>query len=464
MPSVLEKIRILGEQSKYDICASTASSRSQYYPNLFGDAPNSIGRTASGGICHSYTPDGRCVSLFKVLFTNKCIYSCQYCSNTTCKQKVGFSPEEYARTFMKLYSMNVLEGLFMSSGVCGDADETTKQMLEAVKLLRFKYHFQGYIHFKCLPGTSAYLLREAIQLSDRISINLEAPTKQFLSEIASQKNYNTDLITRQRWLKEIRNHHNYQARKHVNDVITDLSAENRLKFIEQNPWFQAMQIQQEVKNSMEKSKDTFEIPRKENGYVKIRWDSAPILNSGQTTQFVLGATEESDYDLLKRLDWEYREIDLRRGYFSAFSPIKGTPLERHIATPLDREHRLYQTDWLLRLYNFKLPEIKNILNAELNLPAGDPKKHLAKQFFEDKRPIDPNTASRQELLRIPGIGLKSVQRILNLRYQKIPITKRSQLKAMGVVLKWADPYLCVNGQTQHTLEKYRNLLPFSILA
>ncbi|TFF97275.1 MAG: hypothetical protein EU540_09020, partial [Promethearchaeota archaeon] len=213
MPSTLEKIRILGRNSKYDICASTASGRTKKYPTLFGDSKNWIGATASAGICHSYTPDGRCMSLFKTLYTNKCIYNCSYCFSHNCKQKVSFTPEEYARTFMKLYSMNVVEGIFISSGVYGSADQTTEEMLEAVRLLRNKYHFQGYTHFKCLPGLSQHLLKEAIALSDRISVNTEASTKGYLSEIAEQKDFKNDIITRQRWLKQIRLKHNEEVLK-----------------------------------------------------------------------------------------------------------------------------------------------------------------------------------------------------------------------------------------------------------
>ena len=213
MPSTLEKIRVLGENSKYDICASTASSRTEKYPSLFGDPKKTIGNTVSAGICHSYTPDGRCMSLFKTLYTNKCIYNCKYCFSHSCKHKMSFTPEEYARTFMKLYSMNVVEGVFISSAVCGSADQTTEEMLEAIRLLRFKYNFGGYVHFKCLPGVSQSLLRDAVSLSDRISINTEASTKEHLSEIAEQKDYYNDIITRQRWLKQIRIRHNEEALK-----------------------------------------------------------------------------------------------------------------------------------------------------------------------------------------------------------------------------------------------------------
>lgn len=440
MVSTLEKIRILGENGKYDICASTASSRSTVTPNLYknGTSNNWIGETASAGICHSYAPDGRCVSLFKVLFTNKCIYNCKYCFSNVCKKRVSFTPEEYAQVFMKLYSMNVLEGLFISSGVRGDADETTKQMLQTVRLIRYKYHFQGYIHFKCLPGTSHYLLKEAVALSDRISVNIEAPTKARLDEISPQKNYDSDILQRQKWLKSIRYKHNAEVSKIFRDHQEDYAQsepENILSPPTGKEWI-----------------DELGVVRKSTGYGKLRWDGAPIMNAGQTTQMVLGASDESDYEVMKRLDWEYREIDLRRGYFSAFSPIEGTPLERHQATPLAREHRLYQTDWLMRLYDVPLKEFKDILTNHDNLPKGDPKVHLARYFFKERGLVDPNHASRNILLRVPGIGPTAVNRILELQRNHEVITARSQLHSMGVILKRADPFLKINGYSQHTLD------------
>ncbi|MHA1746726.1 MAG: putative DNA modification/repair radical SAM protein, partial [Promethearchaeota archaeon] len=440
MVSTLEKIRILGENGKFDICASTASSRSTVTPDLYKNetSNNYIGETWSAGICHSYAPDGRCVSLFKVLFTNKCIYNCKYCFTNVCKKRVSFTPEEYAQVFMKLYTMNVLEGLFISSGVCGDADETTKDMLETVRLIRFKYHFQGYIHFKCLPGTSHYLLKEAVALSDRISVNIEAPTKARLNEISPQKNYDTDILQRQKWLKSIRQTHNAEVKKIFRDHREDYApVESKKKSPTGNEWV-----------------DELEVVRKSTGYEKIRWDGAPIMNAGQTTQMVLGASDESDYEVLKRLDWEYREIDLRRGYFSAFSPIEGTPLERHQATPLEREHRLYQTDWLMRLYDVHLKEFKDILTTQENLPKGDPKVHLARIYFNEIGPVDPNHASRKNLLRVPGIGPTAVNRIIELQRNNEMITSRCQLRSIGVILKRADPFLKINGYSQHTLDTF----------
>ncbi len=425
MPSTLEKIRILGANSKYDICASTASSRTDKFPKLHENSRKWIGNTASAGICHSYTPDGRCISLFKTLFTNKCIYNCKYCFSHSCRQRVSFTLEEYARTFMKLYSMNVVEGVFISSGICRSADDATEDMLEAVRLLRFKYNFQGYVHFKCLPGSSQHLLREAISLSDRISINSEASSKEHLAEIAEQKDFINDIITRQRWLKQIRLKQNEEKLK----ILKDLGHDNELKFQEKM-----------IKD------------RRENGYKKFRWDGAPILNSGQTTQFVVGAAEsETDWELLKIIDWQYRQVDMRRAYFSSFIPIEGTPLENKSAAPLAREHRLYQTDWLLRIYHYKLNDIKNILTEDDNLPKGDPKVHFARQFFKEHGLVDPNQATYQELIRVPGIGPISAKRMINLRAQKFKFKRRADLKSIGVVLKRADPFLKINGQNQTTL-------------
>ena len=428
MPSTLEKIRVLGENSKYDICASTASSRTRKYPNLFGNSKNWIGATDKAGICHSYTPDGRCMSLFKTLYTNKCIYNCKYCFSHGCKHKMSFTPEEYARTFMKLYSMNVVEGVFISSGICGSADATTELMLEAIKLLRFKYKFQGYVHFKCLPGVSQYLLKEAVSLADRISINSEASTKEYLAEIADQKDFYNDIITRQRWLKSIRVKHNENVLRFLKDIKQDYHLDFQEKMINDH---------------------------RKDGYKTFRWDGAPILNSGQTTQFVIGANEnETDLDLLKRIDWGYKQIDLRRAYFSSFIPIEGTPLANKKAAPLSREHKLYQSDWLLRIYHYKLEDLKEILNEDDNLPEGDPKVHLARQYFKDLGPVDPNKASYYELLKIPGIGPVSAKRIINLRSKKFKFKHRADLKSIGVVLKRADPFLTLNRSNQTTISNF----------
>jgi predicted DNA-binding helix-hairpin-helix protein len=329
---------------------------------------------------------------------------------------------------MKLYSMNVVEGLFISSGVCGSADKTTEDMLEAIRLLRFKYNFRGYVHFKCLPGVSQYLLKEAISLSDRISINSEASSKEFLAEIADQKDFYNDILKRQRWLKQIRIRHNEKTLKIMKDLKEDYNWDFQEKMI----------------------KD-----RRDDGYKRFRWDGAPILNGGQTTQFVVGAADaETDYDLLKRIDLDYKKIDLRRAYFSSFIPIEGTPLAGKQAASLAREHRLYQSDWLLRIYHYKLGDLKEVINEEGNLPNGDPKIHFARHYFKDRGPLDINEANYNELLRVPGIGPISAKRIINLRNKNIRMKNRKDLKAVGVVLKRADPYLIINGKNQKTIRDF----------
>jgi predicted DNA-binding helix-hairpin-helix protein len=301
-------------------------------------------------------------------------------------------------------------------------------MLETIRLLRFKYKFQGYIHFKCLPGVSQYLLKEAITLSDRISINSEASTKEFLSEIAEQKDFYNDIILRQKWLKSIRYRHNEETLKIIKDLKKDLNINFQEKMIKE---------------------------RRSDGYKAFRWDGAPILNSGQTTQFVLGAAEgESDLDLLKRIDWGYKDIDLRRAYFSSFIPIQGTPLAGKQAESLAREHRLYQSDWLLRIYHYRLRDLREIINEEGNLPYGDPKIHLAKKYFENHNPINPNEASYEELLRVPGIGPISAKRIINLRNKNFQFNKRKDLQSVGVVVKRADPFLMINGKSQTILNNF----------
>ena len=364
-----------------------------------------------------------------------------------------FTPLEYADTFMKLYTMNVTEGVFITSGVCGDADQTTRQMLDAMRILRYQRNFMGYIHFKILPGVSYTYIKEALELADRVSVNVEAPTKAHLSEIAGQKDYDNDILLRQRWIKEARIQKNHDALK----ALQDYQADYPMRCVDNAQKADGSKNPTKIQflpRMREEWMDEFGQVRLKSGYLKKRWDDAPILTSGQTTQFILGAAGESDWDVLKRLDWEYREMDLRRGYFSAFNPVMGTPLEERPATPAAREHRLYQTDWLLRNYHMTLPDIKSILNANENLPSGDPKVHIARVYFGAEGRLDVNVADYDELLRVPGIGPLSAKRILDLRKNHVLIESRRQLHQIGVVLKRADPFLSINGHHQRRLDAY----------
>ncbi len=372
-----KKLRTLGEGTRHDVCASTFSPRETPLP----------------GICHAFTKDGRCVSLFKTLYTNHCTHQCSYCTNAAnCNNKskaFSYTPEELARITLSLYRSNYIEGLFLSSGAGRDEDQVTERMVETVRLLRQKHAFSGYIHLKVLPGSARSHIQEATLLADRVSINLEAASASHMSEMCATKSYENDILQRQRYIRDI------------------LS---------------------ETKNSK------------------------AILPAGQTTQLVVGATGESDEEIFKRVLYEYKEIGVKRAYYSAFSPQRGTPFENRKAQPLWREHRLYQMDWLYRVYHFKPGEIRHAFNENGFLGNADPKMAIAREFMD--KPLDPNTAAFRELLRVPGIGPKSAQKIVAFRKRQ-PIVAKAELAAMGIRIKRAAPFLKINGWRDPTLEMWQ---------
>lgn len=372
---ILDKVKLLADSSKYDLCASSASKRKS-----MGD--DRIGSAATGGVCHSFTPDGRCVSLYKTLLTNQCKLDCKYCQNTSCSRKktAMFKPEELSKVFMKLYVRNYVEGLFLSSGVVKDADHTTQNMLDTVRHIREKYKFQGYIHLKALPGTSRDLLKQASEYADRMSVNLEVPNQSRMKEITDIKDYKTDILRRQRWISKAK------------------------------------------------------------------------VPAGQTTQFVVGGSDETDLEILNRVRWEYDNIKLRRAYFSNFTPVEGTKLENKQKTPMIRERRLYNSDWLFRVYKFRFNEIKDVLDDNNNLPREDPKIMIARKYFDG--PVDLNEASYDDLIRVPGIGLTSTYKIMELQEKNVRITKKEQLKNMGIVLKRAEPFVKIGGVHQRRLDAF----------
>ncbi len=374
-----EKLRSLGEGTRHDVCASTYSPREKPLP----------------GICHAFTQDGRCVSLFKTLYTNHCTHQCNYCINASrCSNKTkafSYTPEELARITHSLYRSNYIEGLFLSSGAGRDEDRTTEKMIETARLLREKFAFRGYIHLKVLPGCCQAHIQEAALLADRLSINLEAASSSHMNEICSTKDYDNDILQRQRYIQQIING----------------SGSGR---------------------------------------------SPSVLPAGQTTQLIVGAAGESDEEIFHRIVHEYREIGVKRAYYSAFSPQHGTPFEKKIAQPLWREHRLYQMDWLYRIYHFQAEEISHAFNEDGFLSNADPKMAIAREFLD--RPVDPNTATLPELLRVPGIGPKSARRIMAIRKSR-PIGSKADLSAMGIAVKRAAPFLKINGWQDTTLEMWQ---------
>ena len=374
-----KKLAILGEGTRHDVCASTFSPRSSPLP----------------GICHAFTQDGRCVSLFKTLYTNLCSHQCGYCSNSVgCmskRQAFSYTPEELAQITLSLYRGNYIEGLFLSSGVGRDEERTTEKMIDAIRRLRQKHSFSGYIHIKILPGSSRSHIQEAMMLADRVSINLEAASASHLSEICSTKSYESDIIQRQRYIQRL---------------MKEMRSE----------------------------------------------ENQAILPAGQTTQMVVGAGGESDEEIFQRMIFEYDEINVRRTYYSAFSPQQGTLLEARPAEALWRERRLYQMDWLYRVYRFRPSEIRYAFDESGFLPNFDPKIAIAREFLD--LPIDPNQASYQQLLRVPGIGPKSARRIVARRRSQTILSRR-ELAILGVRIRKASPFLKINGWTEATLERWQ---------
>jgi len=385
--NTIEKIETLGTAAKYDICASTSCQEGAVRKSQKGSSR--IGNLQGGGICHSFTPDGRCVSLFKVLMTNQCMGDCKYCLNS-CEMKTkraSFETGELEKTFLSLYHRNYVEGLFLSSAVKTSADNTEENMLEVVENLRNKHNFEGYVHLKIMPGVDRDLVKRASQVANRISLNLEAPNRLRFQEITSTKDFKIDLLRRMRWAQKSLDHG---------------------------------------------------------------------MSSGQTTQFVVGASEETDHELLHSTNSLYKKLDLKRTYFSAFLPVPGTGLESSPRTPLLREHRLYQCDFLMRKYNFDFDSIMFKEDECLDLTLY-PKMAMVLNN-RDRFPMEINDASYQDLLMVPGIGPNSACKISKLTEQGFKFKAFKELKNMGIVLKRAKSFISINGKRQTNLNDFRHVL------
>lgn len=349
------KLEILADAAKYDAsCASSGAARKD------SRGGKGLGSTGGMGICHSYTPDGRCVSLLKVLLTNNCIYDCHYCINRRSSnvQRARFTPEEVVQITLDFYKRNYIEGLFLSSGIIRSADHTMQMVIDVARKLRETHHFRGYIHLKTIPEASPELIETAGRYADRISINIELPSEQSISRLAPEKN-----LARTQ-----------DAMGHIRTKIDERFAE------------------------------------------KARPGKAkpPPFATGQSTQMIVGADDSSDSVILKRADLLYSGYKLRRVYYSGFSPIpEPSSLLPAKPPPLVREHRLYQADWLLRFYGFRVDEIANEQSPNLDL-ALDPKLSWALRN-RGCFPVDVNRASREQLLRVPGLGVRNVDRILGAR-------------------------------------------------
>ena len=376
-----EKLRILSDAAKYDVsCSSSGSGRK--------NTNNGLGNGAISGICHSWSADGRCVSLLKILMTNYCIYDCKYCISRKSNdiERAILTPDEIVRLTINFYRRNYIEGLFLSSGIIKNADYTMEQMIAVAKKLRLEERFNGYIHMKVIPGASRELIHEMGLYVDRVSVNIELAESKALKLLAPDKK------------------------------PTDISTSMGL--IRKN----------QIQNTEEK---------------KLFKSTPSFIPAGQTTQMIIGASGESDYAILSKSENLYKNFDLKRVYYSAYVPVnKSGILANADAVPMIREHRLYQADWLLRFYDFKAGEILDEKNPFID-PLLDPKANWAVQNWH-LFPIEINRASYKDLLRIPGIGVTSAKRIVMAR--KYSIIKYEHLKKLGVVIKRAKYFITVNGE------------------
>lgn len=375
--SVLEKLKVLAESAKYDVsCASSGTSRS--------GKPGMVGNARGWGICHSFTADGRCVSLLKIMLTNQCIYDCAYCVNRRSNDipRATMTSGELVELTLEFYRRNYIEGLFLSSGVIKSPDYTMERMVRVVKDLRTVHRYNGYIHMKSIPGASRELVREAGMYADRLSVNIEIPREQNLRLLAPEKTHASV----------------YQPMKYIHQGFLE-SAEERKKF-----------------------------------------RSAPRFSpAGQSTQMIVGATDESDSEILKLSSKLYNVQGMKRVYFSAFVPVNSydNRLPALKQPPLVRENRLYQADWLMRFYGFGAGEIVDDSHPDLDLEI-DPKLAWALRHPE-KFPVDLNRADYETILRVPGIGVKSAQLIVaSRRHGRIT---SATLKKIGVVMKKAQYFI-----------------------
>lgn len=404
-----EKLKILTDAAKYDVaCTSSGVDRSNKGKGM-GDAH-------ACGICHTFASDGRCVSLLKILFTNECIYDCKYCINRRSNDvpRASFTPDEVCRLTMEFYRRNYIEGLFLSSGILNSPDFTMGLIYEALWKLRNEYRFFGYIHVKAIPGASPEIIEKVGFLADRMSTNLELPTKKGLQELAPNKSYK--------------------------NILRPMR-----------------QIQLGTGNLIATEKEGYSLVTRSG-----RKTTSKFVPAGQSTQMIIGATPETDYQLMTVTEHMYKEYKMKRVFYSAFVDVNHNidapaPIGPN---PLLREHRLYQADWLLRYYKFEVKELFNESHPNFNVVL-DPKCDWAVSHLE-RFPVEVMRADYYTLLRVPGLGVKSAGRIVSAR--RYGILNFDNLKKMGVVLKRAAYFITCNGKTMFPLKMNQDFIARELAA
>jgi putative DNA modification/repair radical SAM protein len=369
----VKKMEILGDSAKYDLCNYGNYNTDNF---LSGKLP---------GIYNATGVNGDCIPLFKVLMTNKCSNDCSYCVNHSAHDfsRVEFTPEELTSIFLDYYNNRLVDGLFLSSGIPDDVDVSMEKMVEVARKLRLEHEYLGYIHLKILPGSSYDLIKRAMSLADRVSVNIEAATSEGFEGLSTTKTFNYDILRRMKWIKRL----------------------------------------------MKRNKN--------------------LAPSGQTTQFIVGVSDESDSDILQRVDWLYKKMDIKRSYFSPFTPMKDTPLENKKEPNPKRTSRLYQADYLVKSYGFDIKEL--IFNKDGNMTLEMDPKYSAALSNMEMFPVEINSASYKELLRVPGIGKISARRIIESRKQNICFKNLEDLKNIGVIISRAETFVKLNNTYQTTL-------------
>jgi len=397
---VFDKLKILTDAAKYDVaCTSSGVDKKAVV--------GGIGSAAASGICHSFAGDGRCISLLKVLMTNVCAYDCQYCVNRKSNDtpRASFTPRELADLTINFYRRNYIEGLFLSSGVLKNPDYTSEQMIEVLHILRKEYGFSGYIHAKAIPGTDSALIAQLGLLADRMSVNIELPSQSSLQLLAPDKS------------------------KH--SILAPMGY---------------------IKNRIQ-----------ENSTDMIKYRHAPkFVPAGQSTQMIIGATPDTDFQILNLTEGLYRKYKLKRVFFSAYMPVAENTLLPMTDTkpPLWREHRLYQADWLLRFYGFSANELLDQEHQSFN-PYVDPKGNWALNHMEFF-PMNINRAPYSDLLRVPGIGINSAKRIITAR--RTTTLNFDGLKKLGVVLKRAQFFITCGGKVPNGLKITQDAMMRALLS
>lgn len=434
--SLNEKLQILSDAAKYDVaCTSSGVDRR--------GQKGSIGNSCAAGICHSFAGDGRCISLLKILQSNDCIYNCKYCLNRADNDcvRATFTPEEICTLVIEFYKRNYIEGLFLSSGVCKNPVYTMELMYHTLYLLRTKYRFNGYIHVKAIPYAPDELIEKTGYLADRMSINLELPTAEGLQTLAPQKTRSSILLPMRRIQQRITDYRlaigkspsmeRSYGNRYLNDSIFQRRSDNK-----------RIGSSKGIAGCSESILGEEAAPTVRS--VASAALNKPFIPAGQSTQMIIGASGESDYQILATTQALYQQFDLKRVFFSAYVPLNEDSALPAIGTtpPLLREHRLYQADWLLRYYGFHAEELLTPEKPDFNLYL-DPKCDWAIRHLE-QFPVEIATADYSTLMRVPGIGSKSALRII--RSRSMGNLSFEAIKKMGVVLKRAQYFITCHGK------------------